>query len=91
MDVYTHTIIATSAIAVAYSLGRYVQNSTLHEKVVGWVLEKLEKNKKQYVLLTNAPRPNFTVIEYLKKIMDAFLFLGTPTTDNIECSQSSYI
>lgn len=44
MDVYTHTIIATSAIAVAYSLGRYVQNITLHEKVVGWVLEKLEKD-----------------------------------------------
>jgi len=44
MDVYTHTIIATGAIAVAYSLGRYVQNSTLHEKVVGWVLEKLEKD-----------------------------------------------
>ena len=44
MDVYTHTIIATGAIAVAYSLGRYVQNNTLHEKVVGWVLEKLEKD-----------------------------------------------
>ena len=32
------------------------------------VLEKLEKNKKKYVLLTNAPRPNLTVIQYLKKI-----------------------
>ena len=32
------------------------------------VLEKLEKIKKKYVLLTNAPRPNFTVIEYLKKM-----------------------
>ena len=32
------------------------------------VLEKLEKNKKKYVLLTNAPRPNLTVIEYLKKM-----------------------
>ena len=32
------------------------------------VLDKLEKNKKNYVLLTNAPRPNFTVIEYLKKM-----------------------
>ncbi len=32
------------------------------------VLEELEKNKKNYVLLTNAPRPNFTVIEYLKKM-----------------------
>ena len=29
------------------------------------VLEKLEKNKKKYVLLTNAPRPNLTVVEYL--------------------------
>ena len=32
------------------------------------VLEKLEKNKKKYVLLTNAPRPNLTVVEYLKKM-----------------------
>ena len=32
------------------------------------VLENLEKNKKQYVLLTNAPRPNLTVIQYLKKM-----------------------
>ena len=32
------------------------------------VLEKLEKNKKKYVLLTNAPRPNHIVIEYLKKM-----------------------
>ena len=32
------------------------------------VLEKLEKNKKQYVLLTNAPRPYLTVIKYLKKM-----------------------
>ena len=32
------------------------------------VLDKLEKNKKTYVLLTNAPRPNFTVIEYLKEM-----------------------
>ena len=32
------------------------------------VLEKLEKNKKQYVLLTNAPRPNCTVTEFLKKM-----------------------
>ena len=32
------------------------------------VLEKLEKIKKKYVLLTNAPRPNLTVIEYLKKM-----------------------
>ena len=32
------------------------------------VLKELEKNKKKYVLLTNAPRPNFTVIKYLKKM-----------------------
>ena len=32
------------------------------------VLEELEKNKKKYILLTNAPRPNHTVIEYLKKM-----------------------
>ena len=32
------------------------------------VLENLEKNKKQFVLLTNAPLPNITVIEYLKKM-----------------------
>ena len=28
------------------------------------VLENLERNKKKYVLLTNAPRPNHTVIKY---------------------------
>jgi len=32
------------------------------------VLENLERNKKKYVLLTNAPRPNHTVIKYLKKM-----------------------
>ena len=32
------------------------------------VLERLEENKKNYVLLTNAPRPNQTVFEFLKKM-----------------------
>ena len=32
------------------------------------VLEELEKNKKKYILLTNAPRPNCTVTEFLKKM-----------------------
>ena len=32
------------------------------------VLDKLEENKKDYILLTNAPRPNKTVIEFLKKM-----------------------
>ena len=32
------------------------------------VLDQLEKLKKEYVLLTNAPRPNSTVILYLKKM-----------------------
>ena len=32
------------------------------------VLDKLEENKKDYILLTNAPRPNQTVIEFLKKM-----------------------
>ena len=32
------------------------------------VLENLKKNKKDFVLLTNAPRPNTTVIEFLKKM-----------------------
>ena len=31
------------------------------------VLAKLEEKKKEFVLLTNAPRPNKTVIEFLKK------------------------
>ena len=29
---------------------------------------RLEKEKKEYVLLTNAPRPNSTVIKFLKKM-----------------------
>ena len=32
------------------------------------VLENLKKNNKEFVLLTNAPRPNSTVIDFLKKI-----------------------
>ena len=32
------------------------------------VLENLKKNNKEVVLLTNAPRPNSTVIEFLKKL-----------------------
>ncbi len=32
------------------------------------VLENLEKNNKEFVLLTNAPRPNSTVIDFLKKM-----------------------
>ncbi len=39
----------------------------LHEESVE-VLDKLEKEKKQYVLLTNAPRPNSTVVKFLKKM-----------------------
>ena len=31
-------------------------------------LKKLEQNKKKFVLLTNAPRPNESVIEFLKKM-----------------------
>ena len=32
------------------------------------VLENLKKNNKEFVLLTNAPRPNSTVNEFLKKM-----------------------
>ena len=32
------------------------------------VLENLKINNKEFVLLTNAPRPNATVIEFLKKL-----------------------
>ena len=32
------------------------------------VLNELEKSNKTYILLTNAPRPNSTVIEFLKKM-----------------------
>ena len=32
------------------------------------VLDELENLKKDYVLLTNAPRPNSTVINFLKKM-----------------------
>ena len=32
------------------------------------VLDKLEQSKKEYILLTNAPRPNNTVINFLKNM-----------------------
>tara|TARA_R100001377_G_scaffold44914_1_gene25627 strand:+ start:77 stop:298 length:222 start_codon:yes stop_codon:yes gene_type:complete len=42
MDMYLHTIIAMGSIITAYVIGRYIQNDTLHQSVVGWVLDKLE-------------------------------------------------
>ena len=39
----------------------------LHRQAID-VLEKLEENNKEFVLLTNAPRPNKTVIKFLKKM-----------------------
>jgi len=39
----------------------------LHEDSLE-VLKKLSKNEKEFVLLTNAPRPNKTVINFLKKM-----------------------
>ena len=39
----------------------------LHEKAIE-TLEKIYKSKKNYVLLTNAPRPNSTVKTFLKKL-----------------------
>ena len=32
------------------------------------VLNELERNKKEYVLLTNAPRPNFAVKRFLENM-----------------------
>ena len=40
---------------------------SLHQNSVN-VLNELEKLNKKYILLTNAPRPNSTVIEFLKKM-----------------------
>ena len=39
----------------------------LHENAVK-VLEELSKNNKKFILLTNAPRPNLTVINTLKRM-----------------------
>jgi uncharacterized membrane protein len=44
MDMYTHTIIAMGVIIVSYVIGRYIQNDTLHQKVVSWILDKLEED-----------------------------------------------
>ena len=39
----------------------------LHERAIG-VLSKLSELKKDYILLTNAPRPNETVKKFLEKL-----------------------
>jgi hypothetical protein len=44
MDAFTHTILAMGSIIIAYGVGRYIQNETLHGRVVGWVLDKLEED-----------------------------------------------
>ena len=43
------------------------------------VLENLKINNKEFVLLTNAPRPNATVIEFLKKMgLNKFMKMYIP-------------
>ena len=39
----------------------------LYEESIN-VLNQLEQSKKEYILLTNAPRPNNTVMNFLKKL-----------------------
>ena len=39
----------------------------LHKNSID-VLENLSKEKKEFVLLTNAPRPNYVVVDFLKKM-----------------------
>jgi len=41
---YIHTIIAMGSIITAYGIGRYIQNDSLHAKVISWVLDKLEED-----------------------------------------------
>ena len=44
MDAFTHTILAMGSIITAYGIGRYIQNDSLHAKVISWVLDKLEED-----------------------------------------------
>jgi len=44
MDVYTHTIIATGCIGIAYAIGRHLRNNLLSEKTVGILLDKMEED-----------------------------------------------
>jgi|TARA_R110002167_G_scaffold332144_1_gene538982 DNA-binding PadR family transcriptional regulator len=44
MDAFTHTILAMGSIIISYAVGRYIQNDTIHERVVGWILDKLEED-----------------------------------------------
>ena len=61
-----------SSIALDYSLfyidlwGVVHDGISLHKEAIN-VLNELQKNNKEYVLLTNAPRPNETVKVFLKK------------------------
>ena len=62
-----------SSIALDYSLfyidlwGVVHDGISLHKEAIN-VLNELQKNNKEYVLLTNAPRPNETVKVFLKKM-----------------------
>ena len=44
MDAFTPTILAMGSIITAYGIGRYIQNDSLHAKVISWVLDKLEED-----------------------------------------------
>ena len=44
----------------------------LHEKAIETLVE-IDKSNKKYVLLTNAPRPNNTVKNFLKKFLAFYI------------------
>ena len=51
-----------------YSIWGVLHNGiNLHKNSIN-VLENLSKEKKEFVLLTNAPRPNYVVVNFLKKM-----------------------
>ncbi|MBE44871.1 MAG: hypothetical protein CMO16_06830 [Thaumarchaeota archaeon] len=44
MDIYTHTIISVSIIAITYYIGRYLHKMSLLDNIVSSTLDKLEED-----------------------------------------------
>jgi hypothetical protein len=44
MDIFTHTIIATGCIGIAYAVGRYFRNGVAAEMMVSVLLDRMEKD-----------------------------------------------
>ena len=62
---------------------------TLHLEAIK-ALKEINKKRKDYILLTNAPRPNYVVKSFLQKLGVDVLVLNLKVSSSIKCILKIY-